>query len=257
MTQFTQPVTAAARPTYLWQSVVVSLTAHTLLVAGYLALSLLWPGTRQDPVVPYPPERDYAAITIPSRNAAASQARENPAPISVVPAPQAATSQEALLEPADTSLQRAEATSGELTAGRPTAEHGSASGDASPATGEVRPRRDETRDHSPPTISSAGALSRANSGVDSLLTPRVLINPAPRYPAEALQQQLQGTVLLRVQVAADGSVVAVRVLRSSGAQSLDAAAVDAVQRWRFLPARDSDAAPREVNVPIEFVIQRR
>jgi periplasmic protein TonB len=89
------------------------------------------------------------------------------------------------------------------------------------------------------------------------LTPRVLINPAPRYPAEALQQQLQGTVLLRVQVAADGSVVAVRVLRSSGAQSLDAAAVDAVQRWRFLPARDSDAAPREVNVPIEFVIQRR
>jgi protein TonB len=78
-------------------------------------------------------------------------------------------------------------------------------------------------------------------------------NPAPDYPAQAVRQGWQGTVLLRVRVLASGTVEAVEVVKSSGKKLLDDAAIDTVQRWVFAPStRGSAAIDGFATVPIEF-----
>jgi periplasmic protein TonB len=58
----------------------------------------------------------------------------------------------------------------------------------------------------------------------------------PVYPEIARRRGQQGRVVLQVSVSAEGMPVAVTVAESSGYASLDAAALTAVQRWRFAPA---------------------
>jgi len=57
------------------------------------------------------------------------------------------------------------------------------------------------------------------------------------YPPEAEARQIEGTVQVRVEVNGDGSVHAARVLKGLGF-GLDEAAVRALKRFRFKPARD-------------------
>jgi TonB family protein len=82
-----------------------------------------------------------------------------------------------------------------------------------------------------------------------------LNNPAPYYPQAAKQRGVQGKVLLAVVVKADGSPLNVSISRSSGSEILDEAALDAVEQWRFIPAR-SKGSPVQANVivPVEFKI---
>ena len=84
-----------------------------------------------------------------------------------------------------------------------------------------------------------------------------LDNPAPRYPASAKRAGEEGRVMLRVLVSADGGAQSVEIAQTSGFDRLDAAAVDAVRRWRFVPARRGDAAvAAHVNVPVAFSLAR-
>src|SRR5207302_449003 len=59
----------------------------------------------------------------------------------------------------------------------------------------------------------------------------------PSYPTSARRAGIQGTTLLGVFVGADGRVGDVIVKQSAGHPDLDAAAAEAVKRWRFEPAR--------------------
>jgi protein TonB len=83
-----------------------------------------------------------------------------------------------------------------------------------------------------------------------------LRNPALRYPESARRAGTQGTVTLRVQVTREGLVARVDVEKSSGSPHLDAAALEAVKAWRFVPARQG-AQPVEswVLVPIVFRLE--
>jgi len=83
-----------------------------------------------------------------------------------------------------------------------------------------------------------------------------LRNPAPRYPASARRAGTQGTVTLRVQVTREGLAARVDVEKSSGSPHLDAAALEAVKAWRFVPARQG-AEPLEswVLMPIVFRLE--
>jgi periplasmic protein TonB len=80
------------------------------------------------------------------------------------------------------------------------------------------------------------------------------VNPQPPYPMVARRMGFEGTVVLRVVVAADGSPESVAVLQSSGHDVLDTAALDTVRsRWRFVPARRNGIAVEDsVQVPIRF-----
>lgn len=82
-----------------------------------------------------------------------------------------------------------------------------------------------------------------------------LKNPAPEYPSLALRRGWEGTVLLRVQVLASGKPGEIQVQKSSGRQQLDDAALNAVKRWSFVPAKQGDVAQVGwVSVPIDFKI---
>lgn len=61
-------------------------------------------------------------------------------------------------------------------------------------------------------------------------------NPKPIYPAIARRLGQQGTVELRVLVSEQGSASKVEVTKSSGYGNLDAAAVEAISKWKFEPA---------------------
>jgi periplasmic protein TonB len=78
-------------------------------------------------------------------------------------------------------------------------------------------------------------------------------NPAPDYPALAVRQGWQGTVLLRVRVLSSGAVEGVEVVRSSGKKLLDDAAIHTVERWVFAPStRGATPIDGFATVPIEF-----
>jgi len=55
------------------------------------------------------------------------------------------------------------------------------------------------------------------------------------YPRIATQQRMEGTVILRVLVGADGVPQEIQIDKSSGHVVLDRAARDAVMKWRFEP----------------------
>jgi protein TonB len=76
-------------------------------------------------------------------------------------------------------------------------------------------------------------------------------NPWPRYPAAARRRGIEGEVLVRVAVGLDGRAERVEVLRSSGSALLDKSAVEALERWRFEPAR---AAGRPVAATVEIPV---
>ncbi|WP_407351484.1 TonB family protein [Luteimonas sp. R10] len=80
----------------------------------------------------------------------------------------------------------------------------------------------------------------------------------PSYPPTALRAQEEGTVLLRVQVDAQGNPTEVDVARSSRSRELDRAARDAVRRWKFSPAMENgQAVASTVEVPIDFRMDRQ
>lgn len=81
-------------------------------------------------------------------------------------------------------------------------------------------------------------------------------NKPPRYPAEALRNRWEGTVVLNVRVRADGSVGRIELGTSSGHDVLDQAAIEAVGKWRYNPAT-VDGEPTECDAPqpLQFVLR--
>ncbi|WP_374940570.1 energy transducer TonB, partial [Pseudomonas aeruginosa] len=110
----------------------------------------------------------------------------------------------------------------------------------------------------PDTFASPGAQRPPAASAPAPLTPPsanagYLHNPAPEYPALAMRRGWEGTVLLRVHVLASGSPSEIQVQKSSGREALDQAAVKAVKRWSFVPAKRGDKAEDGwVSVPIDF-----
>ncbi|CAB3766732.1 MULTISPECIES: energy transducer TonB [Burkholderia] len=80
-----------------------------------------------------------------------------------------------------------------------------------------------------------------------------LRNPAPAYPAIAQDYGWQGKVVLHVHVLANGTPDQVELRSSSGHRVLDDAAVTAVRRWSFVPARrGTTPVDGWVDVPLNF-----
>lgn len=80
-------------------------------------------------------------------------------------------------------------------------------------------------------------------------------NPTPAYPTAALNAGVEGDVIVRLQVDANGRVSQAAVIGHEGGvdPALDQAAIAALQQWRFQPAmRDGRAINSVVQVPVEF-----
>ncbi|MDA1053637.1 MAG: energy transducer TonB [Planctomycetota bacterium] len=86
--------------------------------------------------------------------------------------------------------------------------------------------------------------------------PSFTTSPPPNYPTVAIQNNWEGTVLLRVYIDAGGTVDEVEVARSSGHPVLDGAAVTAVRRWRGSPATQNGQAISTTELlPVRFKLR--
>jgi len=75
----------------------------------------------------------------------------------------------------------------------------------------------------------------------------------PTYPDGVASAGVEGRVMLRVAVDAEGRATDVRVEESSGNVALDAAAQSAARQWRFRPAlKGGEPVAGEVLVPVDF-----
>jgi protein TonB len=90
-------------------------------------------------------------------------------------------------------------------------------------------------------------------GVTRTARPKGGYQVRPAYPSAPRRLGIQGTTMLRVHVLADGRIGEVLVDHSAGHPDLDQAALEAVRRWRFEPARrGADAVAMWVLLPVEF-----
>jgi protein TonB len=109
-----------------------------------------------------------------------------------------------------------------------------------------------------PTATSGPAAATAPSPVRVVAVPRYRNNPAPEYPVAAKRRREEGEVRLSVTVSPDGRPLRVSLFRSSGHALLDQAAMDAVQRWTFEPARVAgEPVEDRVVVPVRFSLSRQ
>ena len=105
----------------------------------------------------------------------------------------------------------------------------------------------------PLAASTPAAARTAGAGQRTMAKPDYLRNPPPQYPAESRKLREQGVVLLKVAVTAAGRAAEVQLQRSSGYARLDEAALRAVRRWEFKPARVGvTAVACAVEVPVRF-----
>jgi protein TonB len=83
-----------------------------------------------------------------------------------------------------------------------------------------------------------------------------LSNPPPAYPLAARRRGIEGTVLVRAEISAGGECQRAELKKTSGHEMLDNAALEAVKKWRFVPAkRGSQAVVAWVEVPITFKLE--
>lgn len=192
--------------------------------APVMVMSLLPPAPAAEPApappVALPPPPPAAAPPEPARRAA--------------PAPQA------LL--ASTAAPAADAPAPMLTAApEPAAEAQSAPAPASAVTAAAQtPSRAPAAPVQRPAIYQAPHLD----------------NPKAEYPRMSARAGESGRVVIEAFVTAEGRPQSVKVHASSGYPRLDMAAVDAVRRWRFEPAREGDTAVASLTrIPIDFTLE--
>jgi protein TonB len=116
--------------------------------------------------------------------------------------------------------------------------------------------------------SGSGSGNGAAGGVAGAIGPtggrRGTLPPKPKqmdrgaYPDEARRGNVQGTVLLNIEVLTSGKVGQVSVARSSSSTVLDRAACGTAQGWTFTPAED-DGQPitAELRVSVVFKLTER
>lgn len=84
----------------------------------------------------------------------------------------------------------------------------------------------------------------------------ILKQTPPNYPPRARRMGQQGTVLLHALVGRDGHTQDLKVVSSSGYQSLDNSAISAVKNWTFASASKNGRPMKAwVEVPVQFVLR--
>lgn len=84
-----------------------------------------------------------------------------------------------------------------------------------------------------------------------------LNNKAPVYPMLSRKRKEQGTVWLLLLVSKEGMVTELKLKKTSGFDRLDQAALQAVKKWKFQPARkQGQAIDYWYELPLKFSLQQ-
>lgn len=89
--------------------------------------------------------------------------------------------------------------------------------------------------------------------VDEQPAPVKQVNPS--YPGEARDQNIEGTVFVKVLVDRDGTVRRAEIAKSDNSL-FDQASLDAIKQWEFRPAmKNGEAVAAWVTVPVRFKLE--
>ena len=104
---------------------------------------------------------------------------------------------------------------------------------------------------------STSALGADGPGtLTSFAVPKGGYQMKPTYPESARRAGIEGTSLLRFEITEGGMVSKITVEKSAGHEELDRAAIAAVQKWRFEPARrGAQAVAVWVTLPVRFELK--
>lgn len=133
-------------------------------------------------------------------------------------------------------------------------------GDTAPDTAAARPTPDASpmgdgasNINDPAGAKTDGAPAPDAPAADAPAEPIAASAIPPEFPLDAVRRGESGRVLLKVPVGVDGQPGGISVIESSGSEVLDRAALEAVSRWRFQPARrDGEEAASTLEIPIDF-----
>ena len=90
----------------------------------------------------------------------------------------------------------------------------------------------------------------------AILPPKVIYKSIPDYPAKAIEQGLQGTVMVEVYILKNGRVGEATIDQSSGYQVLDKSALAAISQWIFEPATYArEVTQARFKVPVRFQLK--
>ncbi len=118
--------------------------------------------------------------------------------------------------------------------------------DDAPASFSVTPQPEPV---ALPSIQAPAPITAARFDADYLQ------NPKPAYPPMSRRLGEEGKVVLRVRVSTQGMPLSIEVSKSSGFPRLDEAARAAVERWRFVSARQgNEPIEASVLVPLNFTL---
>ena len=155
----------------------------------------------------------------------------------------------------------------EVAANRPMASMHAPSTTAAVTPPPPRPStRDRGDDAAPqPTMSNAAqaATQSATQGAD---VPSTNVsyevgstkNPRPPYPPAAFAARIEGRVIVKVHVMADGKPAEIQLLQTSGSAQLDKSALDTLAKWELQPARKhGEPIDQWIEIPIHFRILKK
>ena len=127
-------------------------------------------------------------------------------------------------------------------------------------TPALTPNSSNTQEAPASTAAAAPSTASGKTGSPSLVEPSAdadyLKNPPPGYPRISRRNGEQGTVIVLVFISTQGAPEKAEVRTSSGFARLDQAALEAVQRWRFVPGR-RNGTPEAMwfNIPVRFILE--
>lgn len=96
--------------------------------------------------------------------------------------------------------------------------------------------------------------SKINSGISRKTDVTWLKSPTPIYPPKARMMGWQGNILLNVVMTKTGKVKEAKIIKSTGHQLLDDAALQAIWLWEIAPD-SNDLEGADFEVPIIFKLE--
>jgi TonB family protein len=100
---------------------------------------------------------------------------------------------------------------------------------------------------------SMHGVDAADAPYLAVVPPAVASRPALKYPPQAIAARHQGEVMLLIVVGKDGEPKDIRVDHGSGFPELDAAAVEAVEQWKFKPElKFGIPVQSTIKLPVDF-----
>ena len=91
--------------------------------------------------------------------------------------------------------------------------------------------------------------------VSAMMQGNLIRRVEPLYPSVAKIAGVQGTVLIKALISADGRIEQARII--SGSPLLSPAALEAIKQWRYRPyILNGGAIEVETEITVNFVLQR-